>query len=113
MTPEQENQIIGEWFFKSTKEFAEEFGVSVRTIQRWAKSIREKWPRFCPKNKTKVKMKIVNAVPAEEMLIQNYIKKYGLKKFCALGGLADKIRQYGIENFYAPGGPADKIAGRC
>jgi len=111
MTPEQESEMAFNWFNKSTKEFAQEFGVSVRTIQRWAKSIREKTPSACPKDKKNVV--IYNAVPAEELMIQNYIKKYGLKKYCALGGLADKIRKYGIENFYAPGGPADKIAGRC
>ena len=43
----------------------------------------------------------VNVRTEEEMLIRNYIKKYGKGKFAALGGLADKIREYGMENFYA------------
>ena len=105
MTPEQENKIIDEWFIKSTKEFAQEFGVSVRTIQRWVKSIREKRPAYCPKDKTKVK--IVEAVTPEELFKRNYIKKYGRGKFYALGGPADKIRKYGVKNFQTLGGPDD------
>ena len=111
MTPEQESEMISIWFNKSTKEFAQEFGVSVRTIQRWAKSIREQRPGACPKDKTKVV--IYNAVTPEEMFKRKYIKKYGMKKFYALGGPADKIRKYGIEKFFALGGPADKMDERC
>ena len=79
MTPEQTIQMIDEWGVKSTKEFAQEFGVSVRTVQRWAKSIREQRPGFCPKTNTETK--IVTIEQLADRFKRNYIKKYGRKKF--------------------------------
>ena len=47
MTSDQLLKMIGEWELKTNEEFAEEFGLSVRTIQRYAKMAREADQRFC------------------------------------------------------------------
>lgn len=47
MTSDQLLKMIGEWELKTNEEFAEEFGLSVRIIQRYAKMAREADPRFC------------------------------------------------------------------
>ena len=47
MTSDQLLKMIGGWELKTNEEFAEEFGLSVRTIQRYAKMAREADSRFC------------------------------------------------------------------
>jgi hypothetical protein len=79
MTSDQLLKMIGEWELKTNEEFAEEFGLSVRTIQRYARMAREVDPRFCQRRNmryheraAKVFRLIQRLIPGDSAPVSNH-----------------------------------------
>lgn len=53
LTPENIARMIAEWDDKTTREWAEEFGVSYQTILKMAEVIRKEDKTLCPEKKPK------------------------------------------------------------